>query len=91
MPDTPEHQLPLHIAVYHKASLDTIKIIYDAYPDAVKCHTKSKGFIPIHMACCHKDGQADVIRFLLDKYPYGAKVSIPFNFVDSAIPYFVNG
>ena len=43
MPDIPEHQIPMHIAVLHNVPLDTLKKIHKAYPDAVKCPTKAHG------------------------------------------------
>lgn len=75
MPDTPEHQLPFHLAVSHNAPVPTLKILLDAYPDAVKSHTKTKGFLPLHMACCHKDADPETVQFLLEKYADGAMVS----------------
>lgn len=74
MPDTPEHQLPLHIAVSHHASVGVLQVLYEAYPDAIKCHTKTRGFIPLHIACLHKDACYDIVRFLLEKYKDGAMV-----------------
>jgi len=76
MPDTPEHQLPLHIAVSHNASVEVLQVLYEAYPDAIKCHTKTRGFIPLHMACLHKDTSPGIVHFLLEKYKDGAMVSL---------------
>lgn len=106
MPDTPDHQLPLHIAVSHHANIEALRNIYgknrededtvwkcviltnpfspllnqillhlDAYPDAIKCHTKTRGLIPLHMACSHKNADIDIVHFLLDNYKAGASVS----------------
>lgn len=31
MPDTPDHQLPFHIAVSHHANIEALRIIYGKY------------------------------------------------------------
>ncbi len=74
MPDTPEHQLPFHIAISHNAPFERLQIILNAYPGAVKTHTKTRGFLPLHMACCHRKADAAIVKFLLEKYPDGAMV-----------------
>ncbi len=78
MPDSPEHQLPLHLAVLHNAPIKTLKKIYEAYPDAVKLPTKTHGWTPLHLAC-RKCAPNEVIRFLLDCYPDGVKVKALFH------------
>ena len=75
MPDTPEHQLPMHLAVLHNMPINTLKNIHKAFPDAMKCPTKTHGWLPLHIACCKKS-PPEIIRFLLDSYPDGAKVII---------------
>lgn len=71
MPDTPEHQLPLHLAAFHNACVETLQIIYDGNPDAAKCHTKS-GLLPLHVACSQKNAKKETLSFLLEHYPDGA-------------------
>ncbi|GFH51900.1 hypothetical protein CTEN210_08376 [Chaetoceros tenuissimus] len=73
MPDTPEHKLPLHLAVDHGANVSIVHELYTSFPDAVKCHTNSHGMIPLHFAVNHKKADIDTVQFLLEKYKAGAE------------------
>lgn len=63
--------------------LDTIQIIYDLYPDAIRVPNQ-RGRLPIHEACS-LSAPEEVIAFLCDRYPQGASVSdncglVPFHY-----------
>eukprot|EP00567_Pseudictyota_dubia_P001060 CAMPEP_0197465674 /NCGR_PEP_ID=MMETSP1175-20131217/64661_1 /TAXON_ID=1003142 /ORGANISM="Triceratium dubium, Strain CCMP147" /LENGTH=322 /DNA_ID=CAMNT_0043001693 /DNA_START=169 /DNA_END=1137 /DNA_ORIENTATION=- len=81
--DSPEHQLPLHIAAKCGADAETLKLIYDKYPEAIKLRTKNDGLLPLHLACSRKDVAPSEIEALLSFYPDAAKET---GRVDGSLP-----
>jgi ankyrin repeat protein len=43
-------QLPLHYAIKHKEDSSVIKMLYEAYSDAI-CLQDENRYLPLHVAC----------------------------------------
>jgi len=63
--------LPIHIACRHGASLDTIKILAESYPEGLNSNDP-RGNLQLHYACAFSS--VEVIRFLLKRSPSASKV-----------------
>jgi ankyrin repeat protein len=65
--------LPLHHALYCKASPNIIKMLFEAYPEAVKVKDCFYGMLPLHVALRHK-ASPDITTMLFAAYPEAAEV-----------------
>jgi ankyrin repeat protein len=64
-----ESDLPLlHWACSRNAPLDVLKVILDAYPDAIQICDSQKGYLPLHFACFYKSS-LEILQFLIKVYP----------------------
>ena len=64
--------LPLHAAIIFGAPVDLVKILADAFPEAVAAKD-DQGMIPLHLSY-HMGSPAIVVEFLLDVYPASMNV-----------------
>merc|ERR1719273_1501086 len=80
-------QSTFHIAVTLSPTKEALKSIIQAYPKGIQFSECVLGRLPIHLACINCKS-AEVIRFLLSKYPDGAekvdkKGSLPLHYACS--------
>jgi len=65
--------LPLHHALYCKASPNIIKMLFEAYPEAVKEKDCFYGMLPLYVALRH-EASPDIITMLFAAYPEASEV-----------------
>ena len=76
-------KLPLHAAARY-GTRRWVKLLYEAYPDAVRMFTTNKGRLPLHFALKDRwsgssslNDRAGIIRFLLKQFPGAVNVLMP--------------
>lgn len=59
--------LPLHVALYNKASYKTVKVLLNSYPKSVQVQN-IQGLLPLHIACS-VGSSLELLDLLLSAYP----------------------
>jgi len=62
---TKNDDLLLHLALNVKMSLETIQLIVEAWPDAIR-EKDGWGYLLLHCTCCSFRCSDDVIQFLVE-------------------------
>lgn len=60
--------LPLHVAVYYGAPLETVESLLEESPGSIYCKT-TQGFLPLHVACTAIDSSHHLIESLVKAFP----------------------
>jgi ankyrin repeat protein len=85
-PDTLREQsisgwLPLHVALYNKASFVVVKILLLAHPKSAEVQN-IQGHLPLHIACS-VGASLELLDLLLLAYPEGIDIKDTFNYLPS--------
>uniref|UniRef100_A0A7S2I361 Uncharacterized protein n=1 Tax=Helicotheca tamesis TaxID=374047 RepID=A0A7S2I361_9STRA len=70
---------PLHASIILGWSMDVIKLLYSAFPQAIqkKCQIYNQNQTPLHLACAFRPSSPDIVSFLLQTYPSAVHQSDP--------------
>jgi ankyrin repeat protein len=60
--------LPLHVAVYYGAPVETVELLLEESPASIYCKT-TQGFLPLHVACTAIDSSHHLIETLVKAFP----------------------
>ena len=66
------HQLPLHIALWKRASFETVSLLLERYPESCKAALQD-GRLPLHIACSNQ-ASIECIDMLLGLYRQACQV-----------------